>query len=69
MTAMAAPVRETGQPALGVISIAGSRTQPSIEYMQTLAPALLQAAELAVTREVSAWFGRRRWGRLSPTNH
>ncbi len=59
MTAMAAPVCERGKPALGVISIAGPRARLSVERMQTLAPALLQAAaDLAATRGVSALFGR-----------
>ena len=51
--------RERGKPALGVISIAGPRTRLSVERMQQLAPALLQAAaDLAATRGVSALFGR-----------
>ena len=59
MTAMAAPVRERGKPALGVISIAGPRPRLTVERMQQLAPALLQAAsDLAATRGVSALFGR-----------
>ena len=59
MTAMAAPVRERGKPALGVISIAGPRVRLGLERMQTLAPALLQAAaDLAATRGASALFGR-----------
>jgi IclR family transcriptional regulator, acetate operon repressor len=59
MTAMAAPACERGKPALGVISIAGPRARLSVERMQTLAPALLQAgADLAVTRGVSVLCGR-----------
>jgi IclR family transcriptional regulator, acetate operon repressor len=59
MTAMAAPVRERDRPALGVISIAGPRTRLTVERMQALAPALLQAAaDLAATRGVPALFGR-----------
>jgi IclR family transcriptional regulator, acetate operon repressor len=59
MTAMAAPVRERGKAAIGVISIAGPRTRLTGERMQHLAPALLQAAaDLAGTRGASALFGR-----------
>jgi IclR family transcriptional regulator, acetate operon repressor len=59
MTAIAAPMCERGKAALGVISIAGPRARLSVERMQTLAPALLQAAaDLAATRGVSALFGR-----------
>jgi DNA-binding IclR family transcriptional regulator len=59
MTAMAAPVRERGRPALGVISIAGPRARLTVERMHQLAPALLQAAsDLAATCGASALFGR-----------
>ena len=59
MTAMAAPVRERGKPAIGVISIAGPQMRLTVQRMQQLAPALLQAAaDLAATRGVSALFGR-----------
>jgi IclR family acetate operon transcriptional repressor len=59
MAALAAPVRRAGQPALGVISIAGPRSRLTEARMQQLAPSLLAtAAELAATAQVSSLFGR-----------
>jgi IclR family transcriptional regulator, acetate operon repressor len=59
MTAMAAPVRRPGQPAVGVISIAGPAARFTEARMLALAPTLLAAAdELAAVSGASLLFGR-----------
>ena len=57
MTAMAAPVIRKGEPALGVISIAGPLVRLSEKRMLQLGPDLLAAAaELAVASRTSPMF-------------
>jgi IclR family transcriptional regulator, acetate operon repressor len=57
MTAMAAPVMRKGDPAIGVISIAGPLVRLSEERMLALGPELLAAAaELAVASSASPMF-------------
>ena len=59
MSAMAAPVQRNGQPAIGVISIAGPRVRLTSDRMHSLGPVLLAAArELAATSGASSLFGR-----------
>ena len=59
MSAVAAPVRRTGRPAIGVISIAGPRLRLTPERIQALAPALLAATdELAATSSASGLFSK-----------
>jgi len=59
MTAMAAPVRRTGQVAVGVISIAGPASRFNEERMRALGPTLLAAAdELAALSGASLLFGK-----------
>ena len=59
MTAMAAPVQQRGQPAIGVISIAGPRTRLERRaHAIAGAGAAVAAAELAATSNVSNLFGR-----------
>ena len=61
MTAMAAPVRRTGQPAIAVITIAGPLMRLSPQRMGELGPALLNAAsELAIASRSSPLFAPRR---------
>ncbi|MBX3609628.1 MAG: IclR family transcriptional regulator [Hydrogenophaga sp.] len=58
MSAIAVPVMRR-QEAIGVISIAGPRQRLTAERMQTLAPAMLDAAaELGPMSNASALFGR-----------
>jgi IclR family transcriptional regulator, acetate operon repressor len=58
MAAMAAPVMR-GAQAIGVISIAGPRQRLTVERMQALAPALLEATrELGPISRASSLFGR-----------
>ncbi|MFC5497679.1 IclR family transcriptional regulator [Caenimonas terrae] len=59
MSAVAAPVRRAGAPAIGVISIAGPRRRLTAARIQALAPALLAAAaELALEINASGLFSR-----------
>ena len=59
MSAMAAPVQRSGQPAIGVISIAGPRVRLTSDRMHNLGPVLLAAArELAATSGASSLFGK-----------
>jgi len=54
MSAMAAPVRRAGEPATGVIVIAGPSARLTVKRMQGFGPALLAAAdELAVMGNAS----------------
>lgn len=54
MSAMAAPVRRAGEPATGVIVIAGPSARLTVKRMQSFGAALLAAAdELAVTGSAS----------------
>ena len=54
MSAMAAPVQRAGEPATGVIVIAGPSARLTLKRMQGFGPALLAAAdELAVTGNAS----------------
>ena len=54
MSAMAAPVQRAGEPATGVIVIAGPSARLTLKRMQAFGPALLSAAdELAVTGNAS----------------
>ena len=55
MSAMAAPIQRTGEPATGVIVIAGPTPRLTIKRMQEFGGALLAAAdELAITGNASA---------------
>jgi DNA-binding IclR family transcriptional regulator len=57
LSAMSAPVRFQGQPALGVITIAGPTVRFTPERMQSLAPELLStAAQLAAASGASPFF-------------
>ena len=59
MTAMAAPVRRPGQPAIGVISIAGPAVRFTEVRMLALGPTLLAAVdELAAVSGASLLFGK-----------
>ncbi len=59
MTAMAAPVRRAGQPAIGVITIAGPLMRLTEPRMLELAPELLgTAAELALAGSASPVLSR-----------
>jgi IclR family acetate operon transcriptional repressor len=59
MTAMAAPVRRAGQPAIGVITIAGPMMRLTEPRMRELAPVLLATAEeLGRASSGSAMFSR-----------
>jgi IclR family acetate operon transcriptional repressor len=59
MTAMAAPVHRAGQPAIGVITIAGPMMRLTEPRMRELAPVLLATAEeLARASSGSAMFSR-----------
>jgi DNA-binding IclR family transcriptional regulator len=54
MSALAAPVQRTGEPATGVIVIAGPSSRLTLKRMKEFGPALLTAAnELAVTGNAS----------------
>ena len=58
MTAMAAPVRRAGQPAVGVISVAGPSVRFTEQRMLAFGPTLLAAAdELAAVGGASLLFG------------
>lgn len=57
LSAMSAPVRFTGQPAIGVITIAGPTVRFTMERMQSLAPELLSVAQqLAAASGASPFF-------------
>ncbi|MFP8780797.1 IclR family transcriptional regulator [Hydrogenophaga sp. RWCD_12] len=57
LSAMSAPVRFAGQPAIGVITIAGPTVRFTLERMQSLAPELLSiAAQLAAASGASPFF-------------
>ena len=57
LSAMSAPVRFTGQPAIGVLTIAGPTVRFTPERMQALAPELLSiAAQLAASSGASPFF-------------
>ena len=57
LSAMSAPVRFSGQPAFGVITIAGPTVRFTAERMEALAPELLSiAAQLAATSGASPFF-------------
>jgi DNA-binding IclR family transcriptional regulator len=59
MSAVAAPVQRSGRPAIGVISIAGPRLRLTAARIQSLASALLAAAqELAATSSSSGLFSK-----------
>jgi IclR family acetate operon transcriptional repressor len=59
MTAMAAPVRRPGQPAIGVITIAGPLMRLTEQRMLELGPELLAtASELALASSASPMFSR-----------
>ncbi len=59
MTAMAAPVQRRGEPAIGVITIAGPLVRLTEQRMQALGPDLLAAAaELAMASSASPMFAR-----------
>jgi len=54
MSSMAAPVRRAGEPATGVVVIAGPSSRLTLQRMQQFAPQILAAAnELAVTGHAS----------------
>jgi hypothetical protein len=54
MNSMAAPVRKAGEPATGVLVIAGPAARLTLERMNQFAPALKSAAsELAVSGNAS----------------
>lgn len=60
LNAMAAPVRLKGQPAIGVISVAGPTVRLTEERMHALAPDLLATtAQLAATSGASLFFSRK----------
>lgn len=57
LSAMSAPVRFAGQPAIGVITIAGPTVRFTMERMQSLAPELLSVAQqLAAASGASPFF-------------
>ena len=57
LSAMSAPVRFQGQPAIGVVTIAGPTVRFTPERMQALAPELLStAAQLAAASGASPFF-------------
>lgn len=57
LSAMSAPVRFAGQPAIGVITIAGPTVRFTLERMQALAPELLSiASQLAAASGASPFF-------------
>ena len=57
LSAMSAPVRLAGQPAIGVITIAGPTVRFTAERMQALGPELLAiSAQLAVSSGASPFF-------------
>jgi IclR family transcriptional regulator, acetate operon repressor len=57
LSAMSAPVRFAGQPAIGVITIAGPTVRFTLERMQSLAPELMSiAAQLAAASGASPFF-------------
>ena len=59
MTAMAAPVRRRGEPAIGVITIAGPLVRLTEQRMLELGPELMAAAdELAMASTASPMFSR-----------
>jgi len=59
MTAMAAPVARRGQPAIGVITVAGPLQRLTVRRMTELGPALMQAAsDLAAASAGSPLFQR-----------
>lgn len=59
MSAMAAPVQRKGEPAMGVITIAGPLVRLTEQRMKELGPALLDAAqELAMASSASPMFAR-----------
>lgn len=61
MTAMAAPVQREGEPAIGVITIAGPKVRLTEARMAELAPELLAvASELALASGASPMFRRQR---------
>jgi DNA-binding IclR family transcriptional regulator len=60
MTAMAAPVQRPGEPAIGVITIAGPLSRLTEQRMLELGPDLLTTAkELAAASSASPMFTRR----------
>lgn len=60
MSAMAAPVRAPGCPAIGVVTIAGPLVRLNEARMQALAPALMATAqEVMAASKASAMFARR----------
>lgn len=59
LNAMAAPVRFAGQPAMGVISIAGPTVRFTLERMQALGEELMNvAAQLAAASGASPFFAK-----------
>lgn len=57
LSALSAPVRFSGQPAIGVLTIAGPTVRFTLERMQALAPELLSiAAQLAAASGASPFF-------------
>lgn len=69
MTAMAAPVQREGEPAIGVVSIAGPAMRLTAERMQELGPELLATTqELALASRASPMFRKRfpMQGRVDP---
>jgi DNA-binding IclR family transcriptional regulator len=59
MTAMAAPVRRRGEPAIGVITIAGPQVRLTEQRMLELGPELMAAAdELGMASIASPMFSR-----------
>jgi len=57
LSAMSAPVRFAGQPAMGVITIAGPTVRFTVERMEALAPELLSvASQLAAASGASPFF-------------
>ena len=60
MTAMAAPVRNGREVAIGVVSIAGPRARLNPDRMLALGPALLDAAaEIGASSSASTMFRSR----------
>lgn len=59
MTAMAAPVQRRGEPAIGVITVAGPLVRFTPQRMESLGPQLVEAArELALASSASPLFAR-----------
>jgi IclR family transcriptional regulator, acetate operon repressor len=57
LSALSAPVRFAGQPAMGVLTIAGPTVRFTVERMQELAPELMSvAAQLAAVSGASPFF-------------